>query len=73
MLLAVWFIGEDRKCSAAVVNNNNNNNELYLHGLKRGLQHYKSILRITKYCNKKIDQMTITKQDDRYRTNCLLR
>ena len=28
--------------------NNNNNNELYLHGHKRGLQHCKSILTITK-------------------------
>ena len=40
-------------------NNNNNNNELYLHGLKRELQHCKSIWRTTKKVVIKVNQMTI--------------
>ena len=35
--------------------------KLYLHGHKKGLQHYKSVLRIKKLVLKKIDEITIIK------------
>ena len=59
---------------------NNNNNELYLHGHKRDLQHWKSILTITKSKLNNAQYQAfdnklprISKQDVTHCTNCKLR